>query len=140
MVFDEDFSDRGVFEKGNRLSAESERTFGLGEPLQAAIPRCRLSWTGPARGWVKLNVDAAVCSVDGRAAIGGAFRDDMGIFEWMHKDWEVVVSHASRERNGVADSLAAMGWDLGMQGAVFLAPPEMLADRVEEERRSWVAL
>ncbi|KAK8522956.1 hypothetical protein V6N12_073668 [Hibiscus sabdariffa] len=49
-------------------------------------------------------------------------------------DWKVVVRHASRERNGVADSLAAMGRDLGLQGVVFLALPGALATRVEEER------
>ncbi|KAK8593925.1 hypothetical protein V6N13_042522 [Hibiscus sabdariffa] len=101
MVFDEDFSERvGVFEKGCRLSAESERTFGLGEPTQAVEQRCLLSW----------------------------------------KDWEVVVKHASRKRNGVVDSLAAMGRDHSMQGSVFLATLGVLAAWVEEERRSWVAM
>ncbi|KAK8515615.1 hypothetical protein V6N12_075647 [Hibiscus sabdariffa] len=58
----------------------------------------------------------------------------------MSRNWKIVVRHASRERNDVVDSLAAMGRDHEMQGAVFLAPPEALVARAEEEQRSWVAL
>ncbi|KAK8588192.1 hypothetical protein V6N12_022648 [Hibiscus sabdariffa] len=101
LLFDADFSEREVvFEKGNRLCAESERMVGLGELTQAAEPRCRLDW----------------------------------------RDWEVVVRHAHRERNGVTNSLAAMGRDYGMQGAIFSMPLEALAVRIEDERRSWVAM
>ncbi|KAK8516047.1 hypothetical protein V6N11_037811 [Hibiscus sabdariffa] len=61
------------------------------------------------------------------------------IFEWLNKDWEVVVCHISRKRNGMADSLAAMGRDHGMSGVVFVTPPGGLMSRLEEERSMWLS-
>ncbi|KAK8579107.1 hypothetical protein V6N12_069439 [Hibiscus sabdariffa] len=55
-----------------------------------------------------------------------------------HKDWVVNVSHINKERNGVADSLVATGMDHGMNGSVFVVPPESLVVPVEEERHHWV--
>ncbi|KAK8621749.1 hypothetical protein V6N13_081182 [Hibiscus sabdariffa] len=62
-ILDEEFLEReGIFEKGCRLIAECEHSFGLDAPMQVTEPRHWLWWVGPARGWVKLNVDVA-CSV-----------------------------------------------------------------------------
>ncbi|KAL4377614.1 hypothetical protein GQ457_02G023990 [Hibiscus cannabinus] len=38
-------------------------------------------WTTPPRGWLKCNIDAAVCVGNGSAAVGGVVRDDMG--DWV---------------------------------------------------------
>ncbi|KAK8664414.1 hypothetical protein V6N13_084206 [Hibiscus sabdariffa] len=54
-------------------------------------------------------------------------------------DWEVVVRRISRERNGVANSLAAMGRRLGRSGVVFVYPPGGVMSRLEEERARWLS-
>ncbi|KAK8534756.1 hypothetical protein V6N12_057400 [Hibiscus sabdariffa] len=111
-ILDEEFLEReGIFEKGCRLIAECEHSFGLDAPMQVTEPRHWLWWVGPARGWVKLNVDVAVCLADGRASIGGAIRDDM-----------------------------AMGRDCGMHGSLFDGPPGSIAGRLEEERHHWASM
>ncbi|KAK9034259.1 hypothetical protein V6N11_050432 [Hibiscus sabdariffa] len=126
MVFDAEFSERdGVLNRVYRLIVECERMFRMTGSERFKEARTRLGWIGPARGWVKLNVDAAVSSSDGRASIS--------------EDWEVVVRHISRERNGMADSLAAMGRDHGRSGVVFVTPPGGLVSRLEEERAMWLS-
>ncbi|KAK8538760.1 hypothetical protein V6N12_034468 [Hibiscus sabdariffa] len=114
MVFDAEFSEReGVLTRGYRLIAECERIFGMPGSKRIKEARTRLGWIGLARGWVKLNVDAA--------------------------DWEVVVRHISRERNGMVDSLAAMGRNHGRSGVVFVTPPGGVVSRLEDERARWLS-
>ncbi|KAL4311419.1 hypothetical protein GQ457_01G030350 [Hibiscus cannabinus] len=180
------------------------------KPVRFKEVHAPLRWIGPARGWVKLNIDAAVSSTDGSASVGGVFPDDndewcfgfsrslgrcsvlmaelwavleglrhawslsyrkveletdnkevawgyiadiLGrsssslqmsvlvaeIFEWLRKDWEVVVRWISRERNGVADSLAAMGRLHGRSGVGFVAPPGGIMARLDKERDRWLS-
>ncbi|KAK8672754.1 hypothetical protein V6N13_111117 [Hibiscus sabdariffa] len=78
-ILDEDFFEwEGLYDKGCRLLAECEFTFGSNAAAPVMEPHCRQWLVGPAPGWVKLNVDAAVCTADGRASVGGVIRDDMG--------------------------------------------------------------
>ncbi|KAK8512172.1 hypothetical protein V6N12_031899 [Hibiscus sabdariffa] len=61
------------------------------------------------------------------------------IMDWLRKDWEVVVRWVSRERNWVADSLAAMGHLHGRSGVGFRSPPGGVLDRLDKERIKWLA-
>ncbi|KAK8588204.1 hypothetical protein V6N12_022660 [Hibiscus sabdariffa] len=109
-VLDEDFIEReGIYDRGCRLLVECESTFGVTVAPVRELHR-RQCWVGPARGWVKLNVDAA--------------------------DWVVFVRHVPRECNGVADSLAALGRDYGWQGSTFPAPPRGIVHRLDDEGSS----
>ncbi|KAK8584395.1 hypothetical protein V6N12_068639 [Hibiscus sabdariffa] len=112
-VLDEDFIEReGIYDRGCRLLVECESTFGVTVAPVRELHR-RQCWVGPARGWVKLNVDAA--------------------------DWVVFVRHVPRECNGVADSLAALGRDYGWQGSTFPAPPRGIVHRLDDERQQWLS-
>ncbi|KAK8986392.1 hypothetical protein V6N11_009952 [Hibiscus sabdariffa] len=110
---------------GGEFFTQPFEVFGLTEQACATEVRNPLRWCGPATGWVKLNVDAAVNSADGSASVGG--------------DWEVVVRWVSRERNGVVDSLAAMGRLHGRSGVGFRLPPGGVLDRLDKERIEWLA-
>ncbi|KAK8483501.1 hypothetical protein V6N11_065382 [Hibiscus sabdariffa] len=84
-ILDEDFLEReGIYDRGCRLLAECESTFGVTVAPARELHR-RQRWVGSARGWVKLNVDAAVGAAvgatDDRASVGGVIRDANG--EWM---------------------------------------------------------
>ncbi|KAK8647884.1 hypothetical protein V6N13_121608 [Hibiscus sabdariffa] len=115
MIFDVEFSEHdGLLHRGLRLIIECEQVFGLTEQACATEVRNPLRWCGPATGWVKLNVDAAVNSADG--------------MRWV-----------SRERNGVVDSLAAMGRLHGRSGVGFRLPPGGVLDRLDKERIEWLA-
>ncbi|KAK8627424.1 hypothetical protein V6N13_135036 [Hibiscus sabdariffa] len=73
-VLDEDFIEReGIYDRGCRLLVECESTFGVTVAPVREMHR-RQCWVGPARGWVKLNVDAAVGVSDDRASVGGVIR------------------------------------------------------------------
>ncbi|KAK9013697.1 hypothetical protein V6N11_041696 [Hibiscus sabdariffa] len=112
-VLDEDFIEReGIYDRGCRLLVECESTFGVTVAPVRELHR-RQCWVRPARGWVKLNVDAA--------------------------DWVVFVRHVPRECNGVADSLAALGRDYGWQGSTFPAPPRGIVHRLDDERQQWLS-
>ncbi|KAK8496594.1 hypothetical protein V6N12_003527 [Hibiscus sabdariffa] len=77
-ILDEDFLEReGIYDRGCRLLAECESTFGVTVALARELHR-RQRWVGSARGWVKLNVDAAVGATDDRASVGGVIRDANG--------------------------------------------------------------
>ncbi|KAK8997504.1 hypothetical protein V6N11_012063 [Hibiscus sabdariffa] len=158
MIFDDDFSEReDLLHRGLRLITECERVFGMTVPARVTEVRTPVRWCGPARGWVKLNVDAAVHSADGSASIGGVIRDEHDnkevtailnrsssslhmsvlvaeIFGCLSMDWEVVVRWINRERNGVADSLAAMGRLHGRSGVGFISPPDGVLSRLDSER------
>ncbi|KAK8549769.1 hypothetical protein V6N13_073544 [Hibiscus sabdariffa] len=55
------------------------------------------------------------------------------------EDWEIVVRRISRERNGVADSLAAMGRLHGPRGVGFVSPPSGIIARLDEESARWLS-
>ncbi|KAK8511789.1 hypothetical protein V6N11_050554 [Hibiscus sabdariffa] len=55
------------------------------------------------------------------------------IFGCLSMDWEVVVRWINRERNGVADSLAAMGRLHGRSGVGFISPPDGVLSRLDSE-------
>ncbi|KAL4347135.1 hypothetical protein GQ457_17G021560 [Hibiscus cannabinus] len=61
------------------------------------------------------------------------------ILERLRKDWEVVVRRISRERNGVADSLAAMGRLHGRRGVGFVSPSGGVMARLDEESARWLS-
>ncbi|KAK9021462.1 hypothetical protein V6N11_011449 [Hibiscus sabdariffa] len=80
-VLDEDFIEReGIYDRGCRLLVECESTFGVTVAPVRELHR-RQCWVRPARGWVKLNVDAAVGVSDDRASVGGVIRGADG--EWI---------------------------------------------------------
>ncbi|KAK8500547.1 hypothetical protein V6N12_037803 [Hibiscus sabdariffa] len=58
---------------------------------------------------------------------------------WIGPDWEIVVRRISRERNGVADSLAAMGRLHGPRGVGFVSPPSGIIARLDEESARWLS-
>ncbi|KAK8659279.1 hypothetical protein V6N13_029485 [Hibiscus sabdariffa] len=71
-------------------------------------------------------------------------QDGLGDVEDDHNDDANATLCASvgsprKERNGMADSLAAMGRDHGRSGVVFVTPPGGLVSRLEEERAMWLS-
>ncbi|KAK8580543.1 hypothetical protein V6N12_070809 [Hibiscus sabdariffa] len=75
-LFDSDYVGReSVLDRGDRLIIECNRIFArnIVRPTLSGI-----GWKGPARGWVKVNVDTSVIAPDNRASIGGLICDDTG--------------------------------------------------------------
>ncbi|KAK9008795.1 hypothetical protein V6N11_080273 [Hibiscus sabdariffa] len=79
MVLDGDFVEReSVLDRGNHFILECKAAYSQLHSVPMAVHRREQWWEGPQRGWVKGNVDAAVNVNDGRAAVGGVFRDESG--------------------------------------------------------------
>ncbi|KAK8691458.1 hypothetical protein V6N13_074968 [Hibiscus sabdariffa] len=105
-------SDEGVLEhilsRGNRMVGECYRTAATKTDSRQGQDR-RPSWTRPRTGWIKVNVDASVSTIDRSAGAGGALRDDHG------------------------------GRELGMESTLFVAAPTVVAGLVEVEQRASLA-
>ncbi|KAK8975249.1 hypothetical protein V6N11_046719 [Hibiscus sabdariffa] len=69
-----------VLSHGGRLVEECSRASSVNTGAQAG--RLRTStWSKPHVGWVKLNVDASVSTIDRTTGVGGVFRDSQG--KWL---------------------------------------------------------
>ncbi|KAK8693989.1 hypothetical protein V6N13_071553 [Hibiscus sabdariffa] len=66
-----------IIARGNGLVAEASKAFGV-----TVEPRDNRSsdvcWERPPLGWIKVNVDAAISTMDGSVGIGAAFRNSDG--------------------------------------------------------------
>ncbi|KAK8693145.1 hypothetical protein V6N13_070739 [Hibiscus sabdariffa] len=93
IVLDTEFIEReSVLDWATRFIEDCNTAFN---PLRTA-PRMLQSsgraWEGPPIGWVKGNVDAAVNVSNGRAAVGGVFRDaDVQGESFRHPPVEVIA-------------------------------------------------
>ncbi|KAL4271776.1 hypothetical protein GQ457_13G010260 [Hibiscus cannabinus] len=66
-----------IIARGNILVAEARRAFYVNvDPCGNGTEE--VCWVRPPLGWIKVNVDAAVSTVDGSAGIGVVFRDTGG--------------------------------------------------------------
>ncbi|KAL4312838.1 hypothetical protein GQ457_01G036830 [Hibiscus cannabinus] len=64
-----------VLRRGGRMVEECSRASSVNTGAQTG--RLRTStWSKPRVGWVKLNVDASVSTIDRSAGVGGVFRDN----------------------------------------------------------------
>ncbi|KAK9024440.1 hypothetical protein V6N11_004602 [Hibiscus sabdariffa] len=61
----------------------------------------------------------------------------LSIHELLQWDWDVKLLHISRDRNVVADRMAALGHSLTRDGLMFVVPPATVALMVEEEQAHW---
>ncbi|KAL4333466.1 hypothetical protein GQ457_07G012960 [Hibiscus cannabinus] len=69
-----------VLRRGGRLVEECSRAPSVNTGAPAG--RLRTStWSKPRVGWVKLNVEASVSTIDRSAGVGGVFRDNQG--KWL---------------------------------------------------------
>ncbi|KAL4366467.1 hypothetical protein GQ457_05G028510 [Hibiscus cannabinus] len=67
----------GIIARGNILVAETRRAFCVNvEPCGNGM--ADVCWAHPTLGWIKVNVDVAVSTVDGSAGIGAVFRKNEG--------------------------------------------------------------
>ncbi|KAL4353912.1 hypothetical protein GQ457_06G021000 [Hibiscus cannabinus] len=101
------------------------------------------SWEGPPHGWVKGNVDVAVNVSDGRAAVGGVFRDEDGtwlqgfarfigrssvlvielwaIREGLHLAWNDGFRHVELETDNAEAARICNGLSTAMQNSVLVS-------------------
>ncbi|KAK8686325.1 hypothetical protein V6N13_125350 [Hibiscus sabdariffa] len=88
-----------VLSVGNRLALECKQSFAarVATNRMATNPEFQATahWNLPLRGWIKVNVDAAVSTVDGSAGVGTAIRDDKG--EWLFGSTRFVGRWAIHE-------------------------------------------
>ncbi|KAK8644210.1 hypothetical protein V6N13_123522 [Hibiscus sabdariffa] len=56
------------------------------------------------------------------------------IFEWTRRDWKLVVRHVARDRNHLADRIAALGRTSSRSGELLPNPPTTLIALVEEDK------
>ncbi|KAK8671562.1 hypothetical protein V6N13_038155 [Hibiscus sabdariffa] len=119
-VLDVDHVEReSILERGNRLVDDCGIAFGVQQQRLPTETSYTQQWGGSRRGWIMGNVDAAVNPSDGSVAVGGVFRDDSG------------------EKNEVADKLACLGKQQSLKGVMFVVPPDVVIDLVDDEQRSW---
>ncbi|KAK9035377.1 hypothetical protein V6N11_077419 [Hibiscus sabdariffa] len=83
---------------GDRMVEERKHAFCSNQQVLRQ-PIVQSSWLAPPHGWVKLNVDASVSSLDHKAGVGGVLRDELG-------HWIFGFSHFL----GHCDSLVAELW------------------------------
>ncbi|KAL4278400.1 hypothetical protein GQ457_03G030660 [Hibiscus cannabinus] len=69
-----------VLSRGGRLVEECSRASNAARGTQPGRVRTS-TWSKPRVGWVKLNVDASVSTVDRSAGVGGVIRDNQG--KWL---------------------------------------------------------
>ncbi|KAK9019570.1 hypothetical protein V6N11_054088 [Hibiscus sabdariffa] len=59
------------------------------------------------------------------------------IHELRQRKWQTCISHVCREKNEVADKLACLGKQQSLKGVMFVVPPDVVIDLVDDEQRSW---
>ncbi|KAK8603107.1 hypothetical protein V6N13_085303 [Hibiscus sabdariffa] len=55
------------------------------------------------------------------------------IMDWTRENWKLVFRHVPRDRNQLADRLAALGRAAPRDGVLFLNPPVDLLPLVEDD-------
>ncbi|KAK8991835.1 hypothetical protein V6N11_044735 [Hibiscus sabdariffa] len=109
------------------------------------VPR---AWSRTPSGWVRVNVDASVNIVDGKATIGCVFRNDQ-VHNGLAQAWtlgfrrvvidtdflEVVFRHVLRYQNAIVDRLAVAERSSSRCGLLLPFPPADLSTLVEEENK-----
>ncbi|KAK9046564.1 hypothetical protein V6N11_052450 [Hibiscus sabdariffa] len=110
-------SDEGVLEhilsRGNRMVGECYRTAATKTDSRQGQDR-RPSWTRPRTGWIKVNVDASVSTIDRSAGAGGALRDDHGVWLSGYTRFVGRCDALLAELWAMHDGLL-LAWDLGFR-------------------------
>ncbi|KAK8977722.1 hypothetical protein V6N11_000050 [Hibiscus sabdariffa] len=79
-----------------------DMVFRMTVPARVIEMRTQMRWCGPARGWVELNVDAAVQSANGSASIKEVSKDHIGIHivgelsMYPHEDDDITLREFSK--------------------------------------------
>lgn len=112
---------------------EYEKANGVDGPMSSERTGSQLRWTKPDRGWVKVNVDAALDRKDGRMGFGIILRDHEG---------KVLVAK-SIAWVGSLDSLAAeamaayfgviVGHEQGVQHLILEGDAKQKTNAIQDE-------
>ncbi|KAK9024491.1 hypothetical protein V6N11_004651 [Hibiscus sabdariffa] len=117
-LFDtEHYVREGILDKGDRLILECNKVFSYSKVYQPRPGVREMFCKGPARDWVKVNVDASVDTKDNRTAIGGLIRDDSG--GWLRGFYRFVgrCSVLLAELWAIYDGLR-LAWETGFRQVV----------------------
>ncbi|KAK8990742.1 hypothetical protein V6N11_028705 [Hibiscus sabdariffa] len=102
-----------ILSRGNRIVGECSRTVALNSDPRQGQDR-RSSWTRPRTGWIKVNVDASVSTVDRSVGAGGALRDEHGAWLSGYARFVGRCDSLLAELWAMHDGLI-LAWDLGFR-------------------------
>ncbi|KAK8569336.1 hypothetical protein V6N12_007866 [Hibiscus sabdariffa] len=55
------------------------------------------------------------------------------IHELQQREWQTRITHVCRERNEVANKLACLGRQQTLEGGMFVVPPDVVANLVDDK-------
>ncbi|KAK9020510.1 hypothetical protein V6N11_010533 [Hibiscus sabdariffa] len=144
IVLDTDFIEReSVLDWATRFIEDCNIAYNPLRTAPTVVQRPVRSWEGPPHGWVKGNVDAAVNVSNGRAAVGGVFRDADGtwlqgfarfigrssvlvaelwtIKEGLYQAWNGGFRHVELETDNAEAAHICNGLSTAMQNSVLVS-------------------